>query len=123
MKLTRIATTFLGTSLLFAVGAVAQDKATLNITEKVTIQGTELKPGKYEFAWDGAGPTVQLSIRHGKDNVATVPATLVSRDTENKGNGYGAKNQPDGVKALSAVYPAGKKYGLEIGQTQAAAGK
>jgi hypothetical protein len=123
MKLAKIATTFLGGSLLIAMGAMAQDKATLNITEKVTVQGTELKPGKYEIAWDGAGPNVQLSIRHGKDNVVTVPATLIPRESPNKGNGYGARSQADGVKALASIYPDGKKYGVEIGQTQTAAGK
>ncbi len=121
MKLTRIATTFLGASLLLAVGAMAQEKATRNVTEKRRVQGTELKPGRYEVAWDGAGPNVQLNNRNGKDNVITVPATVVARETPNQGNAYGAKTQPDGVKALAAIYPAGKKYGVEIGQT--AAGK
>ncbi len=69
------------------------------------------------------GPNVQLNIRHGKDSVVTVPATLVPRETPNQGNGYGAKNQTNGVKTLASIYPAGKKYGVEIGETQAAAGK
>lgn len=122
MKLTRIATTILGASLFLAVGAMAQEKGTLTITEKVTVQGSELKPGKYDVEWNGSGPAVQLSFHRGKD-VVTVPATLVPRDTANKGNGYGAKVQADGVKSLSAFYPEGKKYGVEVVQTQAAVGK
>ena len=85
MKLSRIATTLLGTSLFFAVGAFAQEKSTLTLAEKVTIQGTELKPGKYNVQWDGAGPNVQVRIFQGKNNLGTFPATVVAKDTSNAG--------------------------------------
>ena len=120
MNLSRIVTTVLGSSLIFVMGAAAQDKATITLTERVTVQGTELKPGKYEIEWDGSGPSVQLNFRHGKDNVVTVPATVIPRETANKGNGYGAKSDPSGSKTLLAIYPAGEKYGVEIGQSQSA---
>jgi len=121
MKITKIVTTLFGASLLFAVGAMAQEKGTLNLTEKLTVQGTELKPGRYNIEWDGAGPNVQLNISRGKDTVVTVPATLVPREAPNKGNGYGAKTETAGTRSLLAIYPEGKKYGVEIGQSQAAA--
>ncbi len=121
MKLSRIVTTFVGASLLFAAGAVAQEKSTLNLTEKLNVQGTELKPGRYNIEWEGTGPAVKLNISKGKDTVVTVPATLVPRETPNQGNAYGAKSEGSGSRTLLAIYPAGKKYGVEIGNKQAAA--
>ena len=118
MKLSRIATTLFGASLLFAAGAFAQEHSTINISEKINVQGTELKPGKYDLQWEGSGSTVQVSIRKGKDTIVTVPATLVARDKSNNG-GYGARTEADGSRSLFAIYPAGKKVELEIGQKQA----
>jgi hypothetical protein len=120
MKITKMLTTVLGASLLCTVGVMAQEKSTLNLTEKVTVQGTELKPGKYDVQWDGTGSSVQLSIKRGKENIVTVPATLIPRDTPNHGNAYGAKSETDGARVLTAIYPNGKKFGVEIGQSQAA---
>ena len=120
MKITKMITTVLGASLLLAVGAFAQEKATLSLTEKLTVLGTELKPGAYNLEWTGTGPSVELTITRGK-SVVKVPATLIPRETPNKGNGYGAKADTDGSRTLLAIYPAGKKYGVEIGQKQSAA--
>ena len=108
---------------MFAVGAFAQDKSTLNVVEKVNIQGTELKPGKYEVKWDGSGPNVQISISQGKNTLGTFPATVVAREGSNAGGGYEAKTDTNGSKSIIAIYPSGKKIQLEIGQTQAAGGR
>ena len=119
MKVSRIVTTLFGASLLFAVGAFAQDRGTINLTDKINIQGTELKPGKYDLEWQGSGSTVQVSIRKGKETVLTVPATLVTKAKANAGGGYGSRTEADGSHSLIAIYPAGKKIELEIGQKQA----
>ncbi len=123
MTLSRISTTILGASLLFAAGAFAQEKSTLSVAEKVNIQGTELKPGKYEVKWDGSGPNVQVSISQGKNTVGTFPATVVARDSSNTGGGYESKKETNGSKSITAIYPSGKKIQLEIGQAQAAGGR
>jgi hypothetical protein len=123
MKLSRIATILLGTSLFFAVGAFAQEKSTLTLSEKANIQGTELKPGKYNVQWDGSGPTVQVSIYQGKNNLGTFPATVVAKDSSNGAAGYESKKEANGSKSIVAIYPSGKKYELEIGQSQAANGR
>ncbi len=121
MKTSRIVTTLFGASLLFAVGAFAQEKGTLNLTDKINVQGTELKAGRYNVEWTGSGPTVQVNIRQGKNNVVTVPATLVTKEAANLGGGYGARKEADGSRSLFAIYPAGKKYELEIADKQASA--
>jgi len=123
MKLSRISTTLLGASLFFAAGAFAQEKSTLNLTEKVNIQGTELKPGIYEVKWDGSGPNVQVKISQGKNALGTFPATVVTREVSNASSGYESKQETNGSKSIVAIYPAGKKIELEIGQNQAAGGR
>ena len=123
MKLSRMSATLLGTSLFFAVGAFAQEKSTLTLSEKVNIQGTELKPGKYEVKWDGSGPNVQVSISQGKNTLGTFPATVVVRDISNVSSGYESKKETNGSKSIIAIYPNGKKIELEIGQSQAAGGR
>ncbi len=121
MKMSRIVTTLVGASLLFAVGAFAQEHSTINLTDKINVQGTELTPGRYDFQWEGSGSAVQVSIRKGKETLVTVPATLVAKEKANVAGGYGAKIESDGTRSLSAIYPSGKKVGLEIGQKQASA--
>lgn len=123
MKLSRISTIVLGGSLLLAAGALAQEKTTLTLGEKLTLAGTELKPGKYIVAWDGSGPNVQVSIHQGKNTVATVPATVIAKDSSNSGTGYETKKETDGSKSLVAIYPGGKKLELEVTRTQTAVGR
>jgi hypothetical protein len=120
MKTSRIVTTLFGASLLYAAAAFAQEKSTLTLTDKVNVQGTELKAGKYEVEWEGSGPTVQVNIRKGK-TVVTVPATLAAKQTANLTSGYGARTEADGTRSLFAIIPAGKKYELEISDKQATA--
>jgi len=120
MKLSRIGMTVVAGMLLFAAGAFAQEKGSLALTENLTVQGKVLTPGSYKLEWEGKGPNVQLNIIRDNATVATVPATIVTSATTNSGNGYGARKEADGSKVLEAYYPAGKKFALELSQTQAA---
>jgi hypothetical protein len=121
MKTSRIITTLFGASLFLAAGAFAQEKSTLKLSDNINVQGTELKAGQYDVEWVGSGPTVQVSIRKGKNNIVTVPATLVTKADSNVGGGYGARKEADGSRSLFAIYPVGKKIELEIGDKQASA--
>jgi hypothetical protein len=119
MKLSRIVTALFAGSLLLAGGAFAQERGTLKLSDKINVQGTELKPGQYDFEWEGSGSSVQVTIRKGKENIVTVPANLVAKEKANVGGGYGAKTEADGSRTLFALFPAGKKVELEISQKQA----
>src|SRR6202163_3591581 len=48
----------------------------VEIFDVVQIGTTELKPGNYKVAWQGAGPAVQVSFQQNGKTVVTVPATL-----------------------------------------------
>ncbi len=120
MKLSNIVMTAFAALLLFSAGASAQEKSKLSLTENVTVQGKVLKPGNYKLAWEGTGPSVQLSIIQGRETVATVPVTIVASQKSNVANAYSARTEADGSKSLEAFYPEGKKFSLELGQKEAA---
>jgi hypothetical protein len=121
MKMSRISIALFGAALLFSSGALAKDtnKATLNITETVNVEGKALNPGKYKVEWDGSGPTVQVTVLQGKQTVATFSAHLTEQANQNAADAYGSVAQPDGSKSLTAIYPGGKHAVLQIDQTAA----
>jgi len=120
MKLSRIGMTVVAGMLLFAAGAFAQEKGSLALTENLTVQGKVLTPGSYKLEWVGKGPNVQLNIIRDNATLATVAATIVTSAAPNSGNGYGARKEADGSKVLEAYYPQGKKFSLDLTQSQAA---
>lgn len=120
MKLSRIGMTVVAGMLLFAAGAFAQGKGSLALTENLTVQGKVLTPGSYKLQWEGKGPNVQLNIIRDNATVVSVPATIVTSATPNYGDGYGVRKEADGSKILEAYYPGGKKFSLDLSQSQAA---
>jgi hypothetical protein len=121
MKLSTIAVTLFGAALLFSSSALAKDnnKGTLKLAETVSIEGKSLNPGKYTVEWDGTGPAVQVSLVQGKDTVATFAAHLTEQATANSADAYGAATEPDGTKALTAIYLGGKHFVLQLEQAHA----
>ena len=120
MKLSRIAMTVAAGMLLFAAGAFAQEKGSLNLTENLTVQGKVLTPGQYKLEWNGKGPNVTVNIIRDNETVATVPAMIVTSAMPNYGNGVGTRKEADGSKILEVYYPQGKKFSLNLTQSQAA---
>jgi hypothetical protein len=60
--------------------AFAADKksASVQITQPVTVAGTQIAPGNYRLVWEGNGPDVTVTFLEGKKTVATAPAKLVN---------------------------------------------
>jgi hypothetical protein len=118
MKMMRLSIALLGTALLFSSGAIAKDnnKTSLNITEKVTVEGKTLDPGRYKVEWNGAGPTVQVTVLRGKETVATFPARVTEQAAQNQQDAYGTTQQPDGTVTLTSIYPGGRRSVLQVDQ-------
>ena len=121
MKLNKLAVSLLALGLLGSSAAFAREsnKTTLNLSEKVTVNGKALNPGKYTVDWEGTGPNVQVNILQGKQTVATAPAHVTEQPTANNSNAYGSSTQPDGTRALTTIYVGGQRTALELDQTQA----
>jgi len=106
-----------GLALLLASSAFAATKATLSLTDSVTVNGTTLKPGDYKLLWDGTGPSVEVSIIQGKTVVAKVPAKLVDLNTPSANSAALVIQTGDGTNILSGARFEGKKFALEIGES------
>jgi len=121
MKLSKISLALLGSALLFSSAALAGDsnKGSLQLYEKVNVEGKALNPGKYTVTWEGAGPNVQVTVLQGKQAVATFPARLTEQATRNSEDAYGSSAETDGTRTLTAIYPNGKRFSIEIEQNAA----
>jgi hypothetical protein len=123
MKLSRFAVTLSAAALLFASAAIAGEtnKTSVHITQKVTVDGKTLDSGKYTAEWGGTGPNVQVTLRRGKDTVATFPARINQEASPNPDDAVGTTDAPDGSKQLSSIYPNGKRISLQLDNASAAA--
>jgi len=121
MKLSKLSLAFFGSALLLSSAAVAGDsnKASIQLYEKISVEGKALNPGHYTITWDGSGPNVQVTVSQGKQTVATFAAHLTEQATRNTEDAYGSAADTDGARTLTAIYPNGKRFSLEIGQTSA----
>jgi hypothetical protein len=107
----------LGLALLLASSVFAATKGNLELTDSVTVNGTNLKPVDYKFQWEGSGPNVELSILRGKNVVAKVPAHVVELQTPAANDAALTRKDSSGQKSLTGVRFQGKKTALEFGDT------
>ena len=116
MKLSKLALAFFGSALLLASAAVAGEpnKGSLNLNEKVNVEGKALNPGKYTIIWDGTGSNVQVTVFQGKQTVATFSAHLTEQAVRNTEDAYGSAADTDGTRTLTAIYPNGKRFSIEL---------
>jgi hypothetical protein len=116
MKVSRVSSLLLGSSLLFSVSVFAGNtiKKSLHLSESVTVEGTKLAPGDYKVEWSGSGPDVKVNILKGKETVASVPARIVPESASNIQDGYALTTGGDGSQSLSEVFFTGEKFDLEI---------
>ena len=122
MKASKIGISILGAALLCSAGVFAAEnnKGSLHLDDKVTIDGTPVNPGDYKVEWTGSGPDVQATILKGKQTVASFPAHITEQASPNAANAYGSTDQPDGAKKLTAIYFGGKRFSLQVEQNAAA---
>lgn len=122
MKASNVLTVLLGSSLLLSATAFAgnTNKKSLHLTDSVTVEGKQLKPGTYTVEWNGTGPNVEVSIAKGNKTVATVPAHVVSVSAPYKQDGYTSLATKDGSASVTQFFFRGEKFGLELGQASGA---
>jgi hypothetical protein len=106
----------LGLALLFVSTAFAATKASLQLSNPVLVNGTQLKPGEYNLQWEGSGPNVELSIMQGKKVLAKVPAHVVDLDTPSNYDAAVTKKNDSGPNSLAGLRFQGKKFSLELGE-------
>jgi hypothetical protein len=122
MKLSRALSLLFGAALLISPGAIAAEtnKTSVQLADKVVIEGKSLGSGHYTVEWNGSGPTVQVTLLRGKQTVATFSAHLTEQANPNSRDSYSTSTEPDGTRALTAIYPGGKRFNLQIDPNQTA---
>jgi hypothetical protein len=106
----------LGLALLLASSAFAATKASLQLNNPVTVNGTTLKAGDYKVQWEGSGPNVELSILHGKDVVAKVPARVIELQAPAASDAAVTRKNDSGPNTLAGLRFEGKRFALELGE-------
>jgi hypothetical protein len=120
MKISRMLSLLFGAALLVSSAAIAAEtnKTSVQLADKVVVEGKSLDSGTYTVEWNGSGPTVQVTLLHGKQTVATFSAHLTEQPSANSRDSYSTSTEADGSKALTAIYPGGKHYVLQIENSQ-----
>jgi hypothetical protein len=106
----------LGLAVLLASSAFAATKASLELDNPVSVNGTMLKAGSYKLEWDGAGPNVELSIMKGKNVVLKTTAHVVELQTPANDDSAITTQTSSGASTLTAVHFRGKKTSLELAE-------
>lgn len=121
-KMSKIAIALMGAALMLSGAVLAGDanKGSLQLAEKVNVEGKTLNPGSYKVEWEGSGPTVQVSILQGRNTVATFPARVVDAGVPNQENAYSTTASQDGSLTLTAIYLGGKRTTLQVEKNQSA---
>jgi hypothetical protein len=121
MKSSKASIILFGAALLFSSGAVAKEtnKSSIHLADRLSVEGKTVNPGDYTVEWNGTGPAVQVTLVQGKQTVATFPAQLTEQANPNPASAYGSSAAPDGSRSLTAIYPGGKRYVLQLEQNQA----
>ena len=103
----------------FAGGGSHKDR--FAISAPTTVNGQQLPAGEYEARWQGAGPTVQVSLSQGGRVLATVPAQLVELDRASLDTRAVIKSGASGDRELTGLRFSGKTYSLNLGTESAKA--
>src|SRR5262249_32598772 len=83
----------LGASLCCAWAAFGGEKASVKFYDDVKLNGKTITAGKYDVELEGAGSQAQLSIRQGKETIATVPATVTPTKVAQALTGYATSRE------------------------------
>jgi hypothetical protein len=117
MKASKISA-LLAMAVLFATSAfAAANKASVEINKDVVVGGKTLVAGKYTVTWEGQGQNVDLSVAKGKQLIVKTPAHLLDLPRISANDAVVVKDNPDGTCALSQIQFSGKKYALELGDS------
>lgn len=85
--------------VMLASGATTKKNITLG--EQAQIGNTTLQPGDYKVEWQGTGSNVTVNFLQGSKVIATVPATVQSKESQN--NSIQLKGQANGPQSVKEI--------------------
>lgn len=99
--------------LLFVSSAFALDKGSLQLSDRVSVNGQVLPAGDYQVKWSGTGD-VQLSFVQNGKVIATVPAHTIDAPPSERNNSTTMTKNDDGTWSLVEIHFSNKKVGFEV---------
>lgn len=120
MKFTKLIV--LSLALLLSTSLFAASSGSMNLTQPVQLNGTQLKPGEYKVTWEGTGPEVTVSVMKGREVVAKTQAHVKELDKTFNSNATVLQKNGDGSTSLNGIRFSGKKTTLEFTDESAANG-
>ena len=109
-------------ALLLSTSLFAASSGSLNLTQPVQLNGTQIKPGNYKVTWEGTGPEVTVSVMKGKEVVAKAPAHVKELGKNPGADASLLQKNSDGSTSLNGIRFGSKKISLEFSEETAAAG-
>jgi len=108
----------LGLAILLAVNisALAKNSITIDVTQPMSLNGTQISPGEYRVAWVSNSPEATVTFMRESKTTATANAKLVDRDTKYSTNELVYQNNPDGSRILMEIRLKGTSQALVFGQ-------
>lgn len=102
-----------------SVFAGTSNKGSLHLSEAVQVNGQAVPAGDYQLRWEGTGANVEVSFMQGKKVVTKASAKVV--ELKNAFNSDAAVvDKSASTPSVTEVRFAGKKYALELGNTEKA---
>ncbi len=116
MKASKISA-MLAMAVLFATTAFAANKTSIEVKKDVVVGGKTLSAGKYTVTWEGQGQNVDLCVAKGKELIIKAPAHVLDLQRVSTNDAVVVMDNPDGTRALSQIQMSGKKFALELGES------
>lgn len=104
-----------GVLILASTTVFAENRGSLKISERVSVNGQSLPAGEYLVKWDGDGPNMDLRILRDSKLVTTIPAHTIVLPRKDPEDSVYTKKNDDGTWSLLEIHLGGKKYALGVG--------
>ena len=113
MKFTK--SVVLSFALLMATSlSAASSSGSLNLTQAVQLNGTQIQPGEYKVTWEGAGPDVKVSILKGHNVVVKASGQVKTLGSKFGSDAAVLQKHDNGQPTLTGVRFAGKAFAIEF---------
>lgn len=104
----------LGLAIFLAanISALAKNSITIDVTQSISLNGTQISPGEYRVAWVTHSPETTVTFMRESKTTATANAKLVDRDTKYSVNQLVFQDNPDGSRTLMEIRLKGTSQAL-----------
>jgi hypothetical protein len=102
----------IGLLVLASLSVFAKDVRTIKLPDPAWLAGAELVPGSYELSWVSHSPEATVTLKQGKNVVATVEGKWVERNVKYDRNALVYEIGTSGSRKIVEIRLAGKSQAL-----------